>query len=130
MTYRQLVELANKAREKAYVPYSGFAVGAALICADGSTVCGCNIENASYTPTCCAERVALFKAVSEGKREFTAIAVSGGNVGEEPLDKCYPCGVCRQVLAEFCSPSLTVIFSDGSETTLGELLPNSFSLDK
>lgn len=130
MTHRQLIELANKAREKAYAPYSGFAVGAALLCADGSAVCGCNIENASFTPTCCAERVALFKAVSEGKRDFTAIAVSGGKAGEEPLEKCYPCGVCRQVLAELCPPSLTVIFSDGSETTLEELLPNSFSLKR
>ena len=128
MTAQQLIKLANEAREKAYAPYSGFTVGAALLCADGETVCGCNIENASYTPTCCAERVAIFKAVSDGKREFSAIAVSGGKSGETPLDKCYPCGVCRQVLSELCKPSLTVIFSDGSETTLGELLPNSFSL--
>lgn len=130
MTDRELIELANKAREGSYSPYSGFAVGAALLCADGEVVCGCNIENASYTPTVCAERVAVFSAVSQGKRDFVAIAISGGKAGEEPMPRCHPCGVCRQVLSEFCSPSLRVIFADGSATTLGELLPYSFSLDK
>ena len=128
MTYSQLIEIAEKAREQSYSPYSGYTVGAAVLCADGEVFVGCNIENASYTPTCCAERVALFKAISEGKREFRAIAVSGSRRGERGEDRCYPCGVCRQVMSEFCSPQLDIIFYDGSVTTLGELLPNSFKL--
>ena len=130
MTDKALIELANKARESSYCPYSGFAVGAALLCADGEVVLGCNIENSSYTPTVCAERVAIFSAVSKGKRDFVAIAISGGKANGEPMAVCPPCGVCRQVLSEFCSPSMRIIFDDGSSTTLGELLPLSFSLDK
>ena len=130
MTYEQLVEIAEKQRERAYSPYSEYTVGAAVLCADGEVFAGCNIENASFTPTCCAERVALFKAISEGKREFRAIAVSGGKRGEQGEDRCYPCGVCRQVMAEFCSAELDVVFYDGSVTALGELLPNSFRLKK
>ena len=128
MTSKQLIELAGKARENAYAPYSEFAVGAAVLCADGSIFCGCNVENASYTPTCCAERVAIFKAVSEGHREFVSIAIVGGKTGENVVDRCFPCGVCRQVMSEFCSPKTKVIYSDETETTLEELLPNCFSL--
>lgn len=128
MTSKQLIELAGKARENAYAPYSGFAVGAAVLCADGSIFCGCNVENASYTPTCCAERVAIFKAVSEGHREFVSIAIVGGKTVENVVDRCFPCGVCRQVMSEFCSPKTKVIYSDETETTLEELLPNCFSL--
>ena len=124
----KLVSIAREARKKAYAPYSSFFVGAALLCSDGSVYEGCNIENTSFTPTCCAERVALFKAVSEGKREFSAIAIVGGKQGE-PCGPCYPCGVCRQVLAEFCKEDFKIIIAsdtDMSEITLGELLPRSF----
>ena len=128
MTSKQLVELAKKARKNAYAPYSGFEVGAAVLCADGKVFCGCNVENASFSPTCCAERVAIFKAVSEGQRDFTAIAIVGGKSGDKTADKCFPCGVCRQVMSEFCSPKTKIIYSDESENTLGELLPSGFSL--
>lgn len=127
MTARQLIETANKAREKAYAPYSGFTVGAALLATDGRVFTGCNIENSSYTPTCCAERVAIFKAVSEGCKAFDAIAVVGGE-GDCVRDKCYPCGVCRQVMSEFCSEDMKIYFSNGDIITLGELLPFGFSL--
>lgn len=126
----KLVALAERAREKAYAPYSSFFVGAALLCDDGSVYEGCNIENASYTPTCCAERVAIFKAVSDGKRDFSAIAVVGG-AKDEKCELCYPCGVCRQVLSEFCTQELRIILSaDGeiTETTLGHLLPKAFKI--
>ncbi len=127
MTARQLIETANKAREKAYAPYSGFTVGAALLATDGRVFTGCNIENSAYTPTCCAERVAIFKAVSEGCKAFDAIAVVGGK-GDCVRDKCYPCGVCRQVMSEFCSEDMKIYFSNGDIITLGELLPFGFSL--
>ena len=128
MTYTELSALAEKARERAYAPYSGFTVGAALLCADGRVYTGCNIENASFTPTCCAERVAMFSAVADGNRDFVAIAVAGGSKGETARGECAPCGVCRQVMAELAAPELTVVFSDGSATTLGALLPRGFSL--
>jgi Cytidine deaminase len=104
-------------------------VGAALLCDDGSVYTGCNIENAAYSPTICAERVAIFKAVSDGKRGFIAIAIAGGakETAEETLAPCYPCGVCRQVLAEFCQPELAVITAEG-KTSLRDLLPHSFRL--
>lgn len=124
----RLADIAREARKKAYAPYSSFFVGAALLCSDGSVYEGCNIENASFSPTCCAERVALFKAVSEGKRDFSAIAIAGGRQGEK-CGPCYPCGVCRQVLAEFCAEDFKIIIAadgDTSELTLGELLPSSF----
>ena len=105
MTPEKLVALALEARERAYTPYSGFAVGAALLCADGSVYQGCNIENAAFGPTVCAERVAVFKAVSEGKRDFAAIAVAGGRAGQDVTGLFPPCGVCRQVLREFCGRS-------------------------
>ena len=129
MTGEQLFKIALEARTRAYAPYSHFYVGAALLCKDGSVYTGCNIENASYTPTCCAERVALFKAVSEGKTEFVAIAVAGGKDGV--LDVCYPCGVCRQAFSEFCSKELKIFLGDNNrvtEITLGELLPHAFEL--
>ena len=115
----------------AYAPYSGFFVGAALLTKDGKVYTGCNIENASYTPTNCAERTAFFKAVSEGEREFEAIAVVGGK-GEEPSELCAPCGVCRQVMAEFCDKELRVLLgtpADFKAYTLEELFPLSFGKD-
>ena len=130
MTAQMLIALAEGARKNSYAPYSHFTVGAAVLCADGSVYTGCNIENASYTPTCCAERVALFSAVADGKREFSAIAVCGGEENEKPRARCYPCGVCRQVISELCGDSFRIIFSDGSETTLGELLPNAFDMQQ
>ena len=127
MTVTELINLANKARERAYAPYSEFTVGAALLCSDGSVYTGCNIENASYTPTCCAERVAFFSAVSDGKRDFSKIAVVGGDADTERA-RCYPCGVCRQVMSEFVDTDLKVVFSDGKELSMEELLPYSFSI--
>ena len=126
MTNKELLSLADKAMENAYAPYSNFKVGAALLCKDGSVFTGCNIENATYGATNCAERTAMFKAVSEGQREFEAIAIvsSGG-------EETFPCGICRQVMAEF-APELKIILRNeaGEECvyTLMELLPKSFSL--
>lgn len=124
-----LVQRAKEARKNAYTPYSGFAVGAALLCKDGSVYAGCNIENAGFTATCCAERTAFFRAVNDGKRQFLAIAIAGGKAGEEPSQFCAPCGVCRQVMAEFCGPEFEILLTDGSAvkvSTLGELLPQAF----
>lgn len=131
MDQERLLTLAREARKNAYAPYSGFSVGAALLARDGQVFLGANVENASYTPTCCAERVALFSAVFAGEREFDAIAVVGGFAdGEKPF--CYPCGVCRQALSEFAREDLRVILADEagnlSEMTLGELLPHRFHL--
>ncbi len=122
-----LLRAAMDARQKAYAPYSNFKVGAALLTADGEIVTGCNIENSAYSPTICAERCAMAKAVSEGKRNFIAIAVVG------PEDsQTTPCGVCRQVLYEFCDELLIVLCGGTEEqyfeTTLGELLPRGFRL--
>ncbi len=131
---RALLEAAVRARRHAHAPYSHFRVGAALLCADGTVFTGCNIENAAYTPTNCAERTAIFKAVSEGRRDFIAIAVVGGPYREDAPDEiaalCAPCGVCRQVLAEFCEPTLPIILGTPSSPrlyTLGDLLPLSFT---
>lgn len=126
-----LVEEALKARAFAYAPYSGFCVGAALLTAHGHIYRGCNIENAAYTPTNCAERTAVFKAVSEGERSFAALAVCGGKDRKQPEEFCTPCGVCRQVLREFVDPEDFLILlckGDGSwkEITLEELLPMGF----
>ena len=127
---RALIRAAFAARENAYVPYSHFAVGAALLAKNGRMYTGCNIECATYTPTNCAERTALFKAVSEGVREFEAIAVVGAKVGA-PDDALVtsPCGVCRQVLREF-APNIEIICLNGAGEertfTLEELLPHSF----
>lgn len=125
----ELMSLALQARENAYCPYSGFAVGAALLAQDGKIFTGCNVENAGYTATNCAERTAFFKAVSEGVHRFTAIAVAGGKQGQPPASLCAPCGVCRQVMAEFCGPDFEIYLTDGENLTthtLSELLPLAF----
>ncbi len=127
--YQELMQAAVSARAFAYAPYSNYCVGAALLAKDGRVFTGCNIENAGYTPTNCAERTALFKAVSEGVTAFAAIAVVGGRRGELS-DSCAPCGVCRQVLAEFCAPDLPVILGTPESIrvmTLGDLLPLAFT---
>lgn len=128
----ELIGLAKQAREAAYAPYSRFLVGAALLCADGTVFTGCNIENAAYTPTNCAERTAFFKAVSEGKREFAAIAIVAGPRGGA-LSTTAPCGVCRQVMMEFCKPDFRILLGQEGETyrsfTLEELLPQGFGPD-
>ncbi|MBQ7391459.1 MAG: cytidine deaminase [Clostridia bacterium] len=128
MTDLELMRLAEEARAYSYTPYSNFAVGAALLTKSGKVYTGCNIESASYTPTNCAERTAVFKAVSEGEREFAAIAVIGGPAGEKGRF-CAPCGVCRQVLREFCEPDFRILLGTTDEVqvyTLEELLPTSF----
>ena len=127
---QQLIRAAIAARRFAYTPYSHFKVGAALLARNGQVFTGCNIESASYSPTNCAERTALFKAVSEGVTEFSAIAIVGSREGEVNRIVTSPCGVCRQALFEFGGPELTVIMArseeDYLETTLGELLPYGF----
>jgi len=127
MDIRVLTEKAIAAKDMAYAPYSNFHVGAALLAKDGDVYTGCNIESAAFSPTCCAERTALVKAVSDGKRDFAAIAVSGGPPG---ADYCYPCGVCRQMLYEFGGDDLQVIVaktsSDYKIHALSELLPYGF----
>ena len=131
MKPEELLRLAVEAMGRAYVPYSGYQVGAALLCADGTVYQGCNIENASYTPTICAERNAFFKAVYDGKREFSAIAIAGGYRTESADQACFPCGVCRQVMREFCRDDFPIYLLESDriiEYTLGQLLPHSFSL--
>ena len=128
MTDKELLQIAIEAREFAYAPYSNHRVGAALLGKSGKIYTGCNVENAGYTPTNCAERTAIFKAVSEGERDFTAIAVVGG-LGDKLSEVCAPCGVCRQVLAEFCDKDMRVVMGTPDKitvSTLGELLPLSF----
>ena len=128
MTDYQLMLLAVAARKNSYSPYSGFRVGAALLGKSGKLYPGCNVENASYSATNCAERTAIFRAVSEGEKEFEAIAIVGG-LGEELLDFCAPCGVCRQVLSEFCGPDFRVVLgtpNNHKSYKLEELLPYSF----
>ncbi len=132
MEWDSLVREAFSAREMAYAPYSGFAVGAALLTKEGKVFLGCNIENAASTPTSCAERTAIFKAISEGYRDFTAIAVCGGYDGKPQY--CYPCGVCRQVFMEFCDPaSFRVVVAktptEYRDHLLGEILPFGFGPD-
>lgn len=127
---QELITLAIQAMERAYTPYSGFRVGAALLASDGTVYQGCNIENAAYTPTNCAERTAFFKAVSEGARRFDAIAIVGGKDGRL-TDYTAPCGVCRQVMMEFCNPEIFRVILAKSETDyrtyrLKELLPMGF----
>lgn len=128
---KELVLMAVQAMEKAYAPYSGFRVGAALLTESGKIFSGCNIENGAFSPTICAERTAVAKAVSEGERTFKALAVVGGKDGVI-TGICPPCGVCRQVLQEFCSPDFPIYLGKGNgeyETiTLQELLPLGFSL--
>lgn len=126
-----LIQTAVKMLDFSYVPYSHFHVGAALLTKSGKIYTGCNIENAAYGPSNCAERTAIFKAVSEGEKEFQAIAVVGGPEGKIE-DFCPPCGVCRQVMAEFCDKDFKIILSNGKKEvktfTLSDLLPESFSL--
>nr|WP_289768275.1 cytidine deaminase [uncultured Acetatifactor sp.] len=130
MQYQDLVQAALDAREMAYVPYSHYTVGAALLTAEGETYQGGNIENASYGATNCAERTAIFKAVSEGRRSFRAIAIAGGMEGKEPVDYAYPCGICRQVMQEFAGEDFRIIVarsvSDYKIYRLEELLPHGF----
>lgn len=133
MTELQLLEEAGRARERSYAPYSHYHVGAALLTKRGNVYRGCNIENAAYTPCNCAERTAFFKAVSEGEREFQAIAVVGGAKNSRP-GLCPPCGVCRQVMMEFCDPETfrIILGTDCGEVKtyyLKELLPLGFGPD-
>lgn len=125
---KTLVEYAKIAMKKSYSPYSEFSVGAALLSSDGKIYSGCNIENASFTPTVCAERTAFFNAVSNGEKNFSAIAVVGGKKGEI-TEYCPPCGVCRQVMREFCADDFEIILFDGKSVKkfrLEDILPFSF----
>ncbi len=129
MNPKQLIEQAQQARLNAYAPHSEFRVGAALLCEDGRVFLGCNVENAAYSPSLCAERVAISSAVAAGCRDFVAIAIVGGK--EDTASPCFPCGVCRQVLKEFCKDDFSIHLWDGETVisySLGELLPHSFSL--
>ncbi len=130
MNPKELIKLAKEAMQSAYVPYSHFKVGAALLTKSGKVFQGCNIENAAYSPTNCAERTAFFKAVSEGKMEFAAIAVVGGPDGNI-RDYCPPCGVCRQVMAEFCGDDFKIYLGRDDEEyltyTMSEILPLRFT---
>lgn len=129
MTDKELMVAANEARKFAYTPYSDFKVGAALLTKSGKLYTGCNIENSSYTPTVCAERTAVFKAVSEGESDFAVIAVVGGKE-ENPLEFCSPCGVCRQVLAEFCGEDFRILLGNPEKFqsySVDEILPFSFT---
>lgn len=128
--YNKLASCALNMRRRSYAPYSHFTVGAALLGNSGKIYTGCNVENASYTPTNCAERTAFFKAVSEGERNFTAIAIAGGKEGKVPSDYCAPCGVCRQVMKEFCKDEFEIFLVKSEKEikkfTLKELLPEGF----
>ncbi len=130
----ELITAAVDARKKSYSPYSHYQVGAALLTGDGQIITGCNIENAAYGPTNCAERTAFFKAVSDGIRVFRAIAIVGSPEGDELTQYAYPCGVCRQVMMEFCNPvNFRIIIAKSVEDyrvmTLQELLPEGFGPD-
>ena len=135
VSYEQLIENAIEARKMAYTPYSNYKVGAALLSSDNKIIKGCNIQNAAYGPTNCAERTAFFKAVSEGVKEFSAIAIVGGLENETDLFSGYafPCGVCRQVMREFCDSEFEIVVARSTDDykvyTLGELLPESFGPD-
>ncbi len=131
MTPEKLASLAKEAMTHSYDPYSGYKVGAALLCADGTVYQGCNIENSAFSPTICAERTAIFKAVYDGHRDFTAIAICGGKDGV--ITGLFPpCGVCRQVMREFCKDDFKIILVGAEDhyeiMTLAQLLPASFSL--
>ncbi len=127
---RNLIRLALEMRKSAYAPYSHYQVGSALLAKNGKVYTGCNIENASYGAANCAERTVFFQAVSAGERHFTAIAITGGLAGEEPADYAYPCGICRQVMKEFCDGDFRIIVAVTEENyqcyTLAELLPHGF----
>lgn len=127
--YSELLDAAKAARGDSYCPYSHFAVGAALLTKSGKIYTGANIENASYTPTVCAERVAFFRAISEGEREFSAIAIAGGPASRPSSSPTPPCGVCRQVMAEFADSDFKIILNGGDAPvvyTLDEILPLRF----
>lgn len=129
MTERELMQAAQDARDYSYSPYSHFRVGAALLTKSGKLYTGCNVENASYSVTNCAERTAIFKAVSEGERDFEMLAIVGGREGET-ADFCAPCGVCRQAIAEFCPKNFKILLGSPEKFkayTLKELLPFSFT---
>ena len=132
MNITMLIEEAFTARTFSYSPYSHFMVGACLLATDGTTYRGCNIENVAHTPTCCAERTAFVKAISEGQNKFEAICVVGGNKEVTEFDWCLPCGVCRQMMSEFCGSDFKIIVAKSTEEykvyTLDEILP--FSFDK
>lgn len=126
MTDKELLAIADKAMENAYAPYSKFKVGAALLCSDGTVFTGCNIENASFGATNCAERTAIFKAVSEGKLDFDAIAIVSSGGGET-----YPCGICRQVMGEFAPNLKIVLRNDAGDPVIynfKDIMPKFFSL--
>ena len=131
---KELIQTALDARKNAYAPYSHYQVGAALLSLDGTIYSGCNIENASYGATNCAERTAFFSAVSEGKRDFLAIAITGGLEGEEISDYAVPCGICRQIMQEFCGDDFQVIVAKSTEDfrqyPFSEILPFGFDGDK
>lgn len=133
MNWNPLICAALEARNMAYAPYSHYHVGAALLAEDGKIYQGGNIENASYGATNCAERTAFFKAVSEGAKKFTAIAIAGGLEGEDPKDYAFPCGICRQVMQEFAASDFVIIVAKNTEDykqyTLAELLPAGFGGD-
>ena len=134
MTDKELCTLAIKAMNNSYSPYSDYRVGAALLTEAGKVYTGCNIENSAFSPTCCAERTAFFKAVSEGAKDFLAIAIVGGKEGVI-TDYCPPCGVCRQVMSEFCDPDEFFVILARSEDdywiySLRELFPMGFTSDK
>ena len=131
MTNEELITEAKEARKRAYVPYSHYSVGAALLTKDGRVYCGCNMENAAYSPSLCAERTAFARAVYEGEREFSKIAIVGGPDDSDGAEPCTPCGVCRQVMMEFCDPaSFMIVLSDGKggteEFSLQDLMPLGF----
>ena len=133
-TYEKLYEEAVAARERSYSPYSGITVGAALLTKDGGLYTGANIENASYTPTVCAERVAIFTAIHDGARDFDAIAIAGGKAGQLSDADFVPCGVCRQVMTEFTDSDFKIITGDKDGKiivrTLSEMLPFGFDFSK
>lgn len=134
MINEELILEAKKAREHAYAPYSHYRVGAALVTKNGKIYYGCNIENAAYTPSNCAERTAFFKAIYDGEREFEKIAIVGGAEGSDADELCAPCGVCRQVMMEFCNPKkFQIILANGKDKplqlTLKDLFPYGFGPD-
>lgn len=131
MKAKELIDMAKIAANRSYSPYSEFRVGAALLAENGKVYFGCNIENGAFSPSCCAERVALYKAISEGERKFVSMAIVGGKHGKFETP-CPPCGVCRQVMSEFCSSDFMIYLGtdtdDYTQYSLGELLPATFSL--
>lgn len=128
ITDAELYESARRARASSYSPYSNITVGAALLSASGKVYTGANVENAAFSPSVCAERVAFLKAVNDGELEFLKIAVAGGKRNEKESDCFPPCGVCRQVMAEFCNKDFKIVLSEHKSVSLAELLP--FGFDK